>query len=431
MILIYLASCKKFVEVDMPPNQLFSENVFNDKTSANAAFSGIYSELSTITHPLNADIQIAASMYSGILEYTKSEQSYLDFGNKAIQINNSIVGSMWTATYQTIYQVNLAIQKLQASSLELSLKNQLLGEAKFIRAFCYFYFVSLYGGVPLITENAYENNAGEARAIPAAIHEQILADLTDAIELLADIRGEGEKIRPDYFSACALLSKVYLSVGNWQKAFDFASLVIDQGEYELEQDLRNVFAKESKETIWQLKPSFPFYNTNIGRILTPSLTNNTIPNFCLSDQYIRSFLPEDKRFKEWIGNKTVEERSFAFPYKYKVQSGGNLTEYQVIFRLAEIYLIRSEAAVNLGNFEEALQDINKIRDRADLPPVVNEISKTHLIDILTTEVRHELFTEWANEWLVEKRLNDTSIKLWPIPLAQLELNPNLEQNNGY
>lgn len=116
----------------------------------------------------------------------------------------------------------------------------------------------------------------------------------------------------------------------------------------------------------------------------------------------------------------------------------------MVLRLAEQYLIRSEARAMQSNFEGALQDINQTRSRAGLTDV--DLDNTaELLTAIEKERRIELFSEWGHRWLDLKRLNRADAVLsifkasnwnstdifYPIPKSDLINNKSLIQNPGY
>src|SRR6202035_135276 len=143
-----------------------------------------------------------------------------------------------------------------------AVKQQLTGEAKFIRAFCYFYLTNLFGDVPLILSSCYTGNALASRTARQLVYAQISTDLTDAqVELsdqylLGDNTQGAERVRPNKSAATALLARVNLFLGNWSQAISQATTVISQNEYNLVYNLDSVFLANSREAIWQLKPVY-------------------------------------------------------------------------------------------------------------------------------------------------------------------------------
>ena len=116
----------------------------------------------------------------------------------------------------------------------------------------------------------------------------------------------------------------------------------------------------------------------------------------------------------------------------------------MVFRLAEIYLIRAEAAMNLNKFSDAKADINIVRIRAGLSNILaNDLSSLKLA--IEQERRAEFFCEWGHRWYDIKRTGrantilsplkgatwQSTDTLWPIPQQEINLNPSLSQNQGY
>ncbi len=115
----------------------------------------------------------------------------------------------------------------------------------------------------------------------------------------------------------------------------------------------------------------------------------------------------------------------------------------MVLRFAELYLIRAEARANQDNLEGAIDDLNEIRSRAGLPDLLDTLTKDEVLLAIEKERKLELFTEWGHRWLDLKRtgraltvlsvtkpeITETDL-LYPIPLAAMNTNPNLEQNPG-
>jgi len=444
IILSLLISCQSFVQVDVPPNELSSQNIYDDVNAIESVFAGIYSDLSTITNSINAEMQISLALNCDELVYSGNAQNYIEFYNSTIQTDNATINSAWDNLYKAIYSINTVLEGLATTKLDNKIKSEYIGEAKFIRAFFYFLLVNVYDEVPLVTETGYEINGSLPRSPVEPIYEQILSDLVDAKSALSKEYKKELRSRPNYYAACTLLAKIYLFLGDYSNAETESSEVIGSTDFQLS-SLHVVFKQESKETIWQLSPVFPSYNTNIGRLLIPSsLTNNIVPTYYLSHKLIDSFEPNDERLREWIGTKSVGESTYFFPYKYQVRSGSMLSESLIFFRLSELYLIRAEARANRENLDDAIKDVNVVRKRSSLNETY-PITREELLTRIYEERRHELFCEWGNRWFdlkrsgkmdqilsVDKGANwQSTDALWPIPITQIESNPYLLQNPGY
>lgn len=441
-----LNSCKKFTDIDNPTDQLNSDLVFADSSTAVSTVTGIYSEMLT---GRNLFSNSETTLYGGLSAdelyfYTPGTRDEFT-KNQITQANHfTIDNAFWKPAYKNIYAANLAIEKLAASQqLSVSLKKQLTGEAKFIRAFCYFHLVNLFGDVPLITLSKYQDAAISPRAASAEVYSQILLDLNDAKMLLSPKYVSMERVRPNKWTAAALLSRCYLYIKRWQEAETEASSIIASGDYFLESNLNNVFIKNNTEAIWQLMPVRPGANTYEALEILP-LSNFSSPTYLLTSRLRNSFENGDNRKLAWIKSRVFNNDTVYFPYKYKMSNNPILSEYYSVFRLAEQYLIRAEAEVNQNKITEAVADINFIRNRAGLPNTSANSSQL-LKQAIEKERQAELFCEWGHRWYDLKRTgraNDvlsilkpgtwqpTDI-LWPIPQQEINLNPSLIQNPGY
>jgi hypothetical protein len=231
---------------------------------------------------------------------------------------------------------------------------------------------------------------------------------------------------------------------DWVKAEELSTQVINSTTYSLVGDLNGVFLKNSQEAIWQLQPVNPVYNTWEGSATITSATAN--PTYLLTSHLYNSFESGDNRKTAWVGSKVIGGQPYFFPLKYKIQGGnsGPVTEYYMILRLAEQYLIRAEARARQNNIAGAQADLNKIRNRAGLSNTAAS-DLTSMLSAVESERRIELMVEWGHRWFDLKRTNRATavlsvIKgatwsandtLWPIPTPQINLNPKLTQNPGY
>lgn len=445
---ILVASCKKFVEVDAPVNQIISDEIFKDEGLALAAVTGIYSEMmSTGNRFSSCDLTFLTGLYADELYFVNSSFRDEFLKNDIRETSHpTLLGSFWDKAYRYIYTANICLEKMHAPTATISLatKKMLEGECRFIRAFCYFHMVNLFGPVPLPLGSDFRENMILPRTSINEIYGQIIEDLEIAKDLLLDSYPGTEKVRPNKFAVLALLAKVYLYRSDWSKAEAMATQVINSPMYNLE-PLANVFLKSSKEAIWQLLPvNTTLNNTWEGNIIIPGST------FVVTDTFYRSFEPNDNRKSVWLKDRPASPPlpgSKYYPYKYRTKSNANSKlEYYVVFRLAEQYLIRAEARAHLNKVPDAASDLNMIRNRAGLPNTT-AANQDALYPAIAQERKIELFAEWGNRWYDLKRTqkadaelgglnyksqywskNDT---LWPIPTSQILINPNLIQNPGY
>lgn len=448
--------CKKFVQVDAPYTLTTTSAVYSDASSATAAQVGVYTQMNYLSMPFG--IARRTGEYADELTNLASG----DATSVALYNNtpnpNTYIGN-WKDYYSIIYQVNAVIEGLQhTTAIADTVKRQLLGEAMFSRAYLYFYLVNLYGNVPLLLTTDYTHNATAERTDTSAVYTQMLADCQEAVAQLDDyfvngtsITSTTERTRPCKSAARALLARIYLYMGNFRDAAAMAGAVIGNAQFSL-CALGDVFRKNSTETVWSLEKPSNLYYTSEGYnfILQYISTYGEGQSSCLSPQLLQAFEKDDQRLTTWVGRYENGASTVYYPYKYKEAYTSSPTEYSVMLRLAEQYLIRAEAYARLQDLEAAVADLNVIRRRAGLPAYSGVMEQTAVLTAILHERQVELFTEGGHRWFDLKRTGqadavmtnvvpakgggntwNTFRKLWPIPQSEINLDPHLQQNVGY
>src|SRR5690606_7086041 len=174
-----------------------------------------------------------------------------------------LVSRLWNSSYNLIYMTNAAIEGLEASqNLSAPTKEQLIGEALFIRGLSHFYLTNLFGEIPYITTTNYSQNKQVSRMTGNEVYDHLISDLESAKALLGENYIGAERIRANKYAVSALLARVYLYSGEWVKAENESSLVINHtGLYSLP-TLESEFLKSSPAAILQLKTKMEgFYTT--------------------------------------------------------------------------------------------------------------------------------------------------------------------------
>ena len=158
-----------------------------------------------------------------------------------------------------------------------------------------------------------------------------------------------------------------------------------------------------------------------------------------------AFETNDFRKTAWI--KTIQGAGgpWYHAYKYKkITNTGVSEEYTILFRLAEMYLIRAECKAMLNDLEEAKEDLNKIRNRAGIADT-GANTQQDVLQAILNERRLELFTEQSHRFFDLKRTGKANEvlsivkpnwretnRVFPLPENELLLNQNLlPQNPGY
>jgi len=446
-LLLATTSCQEFIDVGVPKTEITTATVFSSDASALATLSGVYSKMMASQSFTNGELERFTGIYADELINYSSNKERRQFATASLLNNNAIVlRYFWAEAYAYILNSNAILEGVRNSSLlSTAVKNQLEGEALFIRAFCHFYLVNLFGDVPYVTSIDYEINSRIARMTTTEVYLHIIDDLKHSKDLMQPEFSltDPERIRPGKFAVAALLARVYLYTGNWPLAEQEASSVIDANTYSLT-ELENTFLATSPETIWQLRPVVPGTNTTQGILfIMSSSPASSLGAVSLTTNVMSTFEATDNRASNWIGTYQRSGVTYKFAYKYKVRYNDVVSEYSIVLRLAEQYLIRAEARAQQNKLVEAYADINTIRSRAGLidAPVSG---KNALLTAIEKERVCELFTENGHRWLDLKRTHrateiltpikagwqDTDL-LFPIPDAERVINTNLTQNPGY
>lgn len=445
-MLVLSVSCKKFVAIEAPSTQLVAATVFTNDQTAIAAQLAIYARME------GDGLAYQQQTYNGLsgdefMNYSTGVAT-TDLASNNLTAENTIVLGFWSNYYKYIYQANAILESLEKSYLlSESVKKQLTGESKFVRAFCYYYLCSLFGDVPIVQSTDYRVNSQLPRNSVAEVIAFIENDLVTAIPLLstnyldANNAITAERVRPNKSAAQALLARVYILLNQWEKAENTATEVIN-GNYQLVTNPDLVFLKNSAEAIWQFQSVVPGYNSYPGAQLILTTTPTVA---ALDTNFIKDFAATDKRKLQWTKSITVAGKTYYYPFKYKVrQNASSITEYSMVMRLSEQYLLRAEARLKQNKLSEAHQDINHIRTRAGLVSLAG-LSGSALMDSINKERRFELFAEFGDRWLNLKRTNTADLimpvskganwsstdALYPIPQSEINRNNQLTQNPGY
>lgn len=451
---IILYSCNLFLDIDPPKTELATDLVFDNNSTANAAITSIYARMETVNgSPVSTLYWISGLSADEFVNYTTGSNVTTYYTNSLLPVNTTLASYFWTPYYNIIYQANAIIEGLEKStSVSEDVKNQIIGEAKFVRAFYHFYLTELFGDIPIITSTDYRINATLSRSPQVEVYKQIINDLLDAKKILNDnyVGADGlttstERTRPNEGVASALLARVYLYTNDYKKAEDEATKVINNSLYKLSTNLNNVFFKNSTETIWQLQPVNGVATTFVNKfVLTGRPTTGANKSVTISTNLLDLFNDEDLRSSVWVGKITVSGITYYYPNKNKATTN-NTTEYDMVMRLAEQYLIRAEARIHRDDIENGLSDLNVLRKRADIEEYKIETITDDPFLLVEQERQRELFAE-GHRWFDLKRTGRidevmtvaTPLKggqwrsgsaLYPIPQTERNNNPHLSQND--
>ncbi|RAV27716.1 RagB/SusD family nutrient uptake outer membrane protein [Sinomicrobium soli] len=457
----FLCSCEDFVEIDTPNFEMVSTDIFANEETARVAIKGIYNQLRPSF--FIGGISVYAGFSGNLIRPRISHEIYDAFWQHELSATNSPDATtnlnIWSSAYNIIYLCNSLMEGINNSeNLSEKFKDSLRGQAMFIRAFTYFYLVNIYGDVPLLLTTNYKINALASIDNQEIVWDQIETDLLESMNLLKNETAypEEERFYVTHHAVLALLSRVYLYRQLWDKAEEYSSMLIEQTtDFEILDDLDQVFMAHNREAIWQIDP-MGGYATNIvtaeGKAF--AILVLTFPGFThvqgialLADHFILNFEHDDQRLEKWIGAYEQGGEEYNYIYKYKENlSSVNNKEATVVLRLAEQYLIRAEARTHLKKIDLAISDLDVIRSRANinlLSAYPGELNQEELLDSIMLERKREFFGEFGHRWFDLKRIGAIeeefsnsptwqAIDAWyPIPDEERQKNPNLGQNQGY
>ena len=244
----------------IPGNQMSEQNFWLTEDHARQAAVGMYAAM-------RADwcfgMEFTFDMCSDIADGTTP---WADISRGAsFASNSSGVQNHWQYLYELVHRANTVIRNVKNMPISSETINRVTGEAKFLRAMAYFRMLNCWGGVPYYDEscdiNEQFSNLSAPRSSAEEIREHVLADLSDAIELLP-VKWESSDLgRATKGAAYALRGKVYLYSSQWEKAKDdFEEIVYDistQYGYSLHPDYNDLFrlynGRHSDEMIFSIQ----------------------------------------------------------------------------------------------------------------------------------------------------------------------------------
>lgn len=394
----------------------------------------------------------------------------------------------WRNCYLGIHRANLTIKNVPTIDFEGNneLKERIIGEAKFLRAYFYFYLVTAFGDVPLITDP--DVKVEEVKRDPKEqVYELIIEDLEDAANALppkSEMATE-EKGRATKGAAEAYLGKVYLYKHDFQDASKWFKKIINSGEYSLDPDFYHIFTMDAEfgmESIFEINYTYSSQYLNVVRnlkwIRQGSAGMYGYGFVCPTQNFIDEFESGDPRL--W---QTVYKNGDVMPDGKIADVGNSETGYMgkkaylsadefppngdpinagkndLVCRYGMVLLWYAESENENGNSSEALKYLNKIRKRArqgesTVLPDVTVIDQELLRKAIWHEERTEYGLENQRYWdlLRQNRLGEVMTaysqnypnsnkgknfrkgvnELFPIPQDEIDLSQgNLTQNPGY
>ncbi|MBA4850570.1 RagB/SusD family nutrient uptake outer membrane protein [Emticicia sp. BO119] len=436
LLITGLASCNKFLDVS-PKNSVSDATTIVDKSSAETAVRGMYNSLASGSY-YGTSFQSIGYLSGDNIARTGPSTDPSQFIDHNVTADNGTINSVWNAIYNTINRANHVIAKVPAVDdirLTQELKNQLLGEAYFVRALAYFDLARTWGGVQIVLEptQSVQDKIGVKRSTLAQTYAQVLKDLETAEPLLPPTLN---RVRATKNTVWALRARYHLYQKEWAQAESYADKIINMtNNYKLISPYNSFWANNvvaTQESIFELSYSAATPNSHRGSWQPPEKggTRVWIPNNAfitlVSDSTIggsRNTLIARTTGGLWYGN--MYYRSPA-------------TDPTFILRIAELILIRAEARIQQDKIEEALSDLNIVRKRAGLTNKTG-LSKDETLLAIENERRVEFAYEphrWFDLIRTGRATTVLSITnpnklLMPIPISQINADKATEQNPGY
>ncbi|MBK9985261.1 MAG: RagB/SusD family nutrient uptake outer membrane protein [Saprospiraceae bacterium] len=476
-LLIAFYSCDSFLELEPHSQSIAVANTgadsvyFKSASELEAALAGAYGDFKNeyyqLDYYVNGDAQ-ADDAYAG-----GDNPDNFQIDDYQLDAVNRNVSRDWAYLYSTIGKVNNIInnaEEVTDPDLTPSRKNEIIGEASFIRAFMYFQLVQLWGDVPLQLQEVTSISAEKlpeiyaqifpARSSTAEVYAQIIADLETA---LTRVRVTAtDKGFATVGAVNAVLAKVYATKEphDWSKVNQYCDAVISGG-YSLLPTFDKLWdnsVENSAESIFEINytggPSDGNWGVTIFRgkdwkkFNLPS--NDLVAAFDAENDVIRknASIFFDNVSGLWSDAHWPQT---AYPFINKWRNfGGDGAQNYIFIRLADILLLKAEAENELGNTGTAADLVNQIRARVHLNPT-SATSQADMRLAIEKERRLELAFEGIR-WFDLKRTGraievmnnakgvggaslgyhlDENRLFWPIPQAELDKNSNLTQNPGY
>lgn len=367
---------------------------------------------------------------------------------------------LWGSAWNPINEANIIIDAIdQVEDISPGVRDRLLGEAYFHRAFAYHDLVKIYGYEPgrevggwdlgVMKRDTPTYDAADAddrpRVTTREIYDLIESDLHQAIELLAS--GDRGVYYANHTAALTLMARVQLYLENWESAANFSTQAMAAADVGLasEQVYRdNMYEREpNPESIFELRidpDNESLGNNSLDQYIGPSGWFDILPSQSLIDS-----------FEEGDVRLSLIDTHDGYPYFLKFNgSVGSRTDNVPIMRYPELLLIRAEANTELGNLAQAREDLERLRVARGLfaygegSPTPG--TQSELITAVLEERRREFAFE-GHRWFDMKRrgmdipkqdpLSDISYEdyrvLAEIPSSEIDDSQfvNVEQNPGY
>ncbi|WP_277482602.1 RagB/SusD family nutrient uptake outer membrane protein [Catalinimonas alkaloidigena] len=379
LLALTLGACHDEILELTPPSVLTEADFYHSADDMEGAVLGIYSRFQS---RLPRDWAILEMPTDNLHRTGYYGIGGLDeLNNLAFTPGNPLFADFWESTYNGIFRANAVLAYIDnPTDYTESQKDQLVGEAHFMRALFYFDLVRMFGGVPKVTDLL---SVEEAKSTPRAsvdeIYSLVIEDLKRAIDLLP-MKENIAMGRAHKSAAVALLGKVYVYREDWENAKTYLDMM-SSFNHQLLDDFASLWTldnEDNDEAIFSIKyleetndhvlstDFLPYFGVT-G--IAASGLENAFPSWDLHKHYEDEDSRKEVTITEyWKSPGSPEEEPPAwYPYvsKFAVPhtpwaSGLDLP----VLRYADVVLLRAEVLYHLNQPEEALAELNRVRSRA-------------------------------------------------------------------
>ena len=444
---ILLTACSK--QLDLQPKQdVDATDAIKTPENVDAAAVGMYSLLGGgALYGTNLLLLPDLQASDDYVSWRGSFQSFRQVYNKNMARDNAEALRTWTTGYEAINMANTVLEALNIVT-DADMKQQLEGEALFVRGIMHFELVRYYAapwgasagnsqpGIVIKTKATKDETAAferKPRNTVSEVYAQAINDLTAATQKLPETNGT----RANKYAAYAFLSRVYLQQHDYANALAAANEVIESGEFELNASISAVFDnKNTRESIFEIQQND---QNNAGTAndgmatFFASLVGIGRADVRMLSDFLDTYDANDLRLSQWYYEGVGARPGNMYCSKWK-----SFSQNLPIIRLSEMYLTRAECNVRLSSSvgDTPENDVAKIINplRVTLPVITNPT----LDDILDIRY-HELAFEGLRIHDVKRLQIMTGDYDWnadelvfPIPQREVDAtNGIIVQNPGY
>jgi hypothetical protein len=429
LLVAAFTACSKELATS-PRDQILADAAIVDAPTSRAALAGTYAGLQALGY-YGRNLEILGDLPADNAVHTGTFQYLDDIDLHHIKADNTTTTSVWTAIYAVIARANLVLAKVPGiPDLSTAEKNEILGEAYFLRALSYHNLVKFWGDVPMPLEPILvTSDASKYKRVPVAqVYTQILSDLNQAGQLITNTSNTRQAT---VMAVHAIRARVLFYKADYQGALDEANIVLT-GRDTVTVAYPDLFTATGSNT-----------SEDIFRVAFTPVQYNEMGYY-----YLGAGRRELQPSKEL--NTSYEAGDLRKPWTVKPRGSSNLqgtkfpttigAEHLHVIRLAEVVLIKAEALARLNQLAAAVAEYNKVRVRAGLAPHtlgVEVTTQADVINAITKERRFELALE-GDRWpdLVRLGIATTVLgvtatqTLLPIPASDVNTG-GLTQNPGY